>query len=72
MSLVDRPIGDPKHTYLTPSERAAMSSEALRAHIYFERNRIKREESDTEKRRQHLALAARGAAGGEGEASEAD
>ena len=42
MSATDNPLGEPKHPYLTPSERAAMSSEALRAHIYFERNRIKR------------------------------
>lgn len=59
MSWVDRPMGEQKHPFLTPSERAGMSVEALRAHIYFERNRIKREESDTEKRRKHLALAQR-------------
>lgn len=59
MSATDNPLGEPKHPFLTPSERAGMSVEALRAHIYFERNRIKREESDIEKRRKHLALAQR-------------
>ena len=59
MSWVDRPMGEPKHPFLTPSQRAAMSTEALRAHVYFEGQRIKREERETERRRKAMAIAQR-------------
>lgn len=59
MSWVDRPMAEPKRPHMTVRELEALSVDALNAHIYFERQRVNREQSDTEKRQQALARAER-------------
>ena len=59
MSATDNPIGPPKRPHMTVRDLESMSIEALNAHIYFERNRVNREQSDTAKRQQALVRAER-------------
>lgn len=59
MSWVDRPMAEPKRPHMTVCELQALSIEALNAHIYFERQRVNREQADTAARQRALVRAER-------------
>ena len=57
MSATSEPLAEPKHPWPTPSQRKAMSTEALRAHCYFECEKILREKESTARRIKALRMA---------------